>query len=387
LSETELDLGAPFSGETPLVYNASGAGIRCAMIDTWSIFWPFALDDKLRVTRIDVLTTDANDSRPDVSEHGDLGAGGMVAWQRFFSNPAPGDHDVYVARYVGGAWQNPVGTHSLGIEQKNPTIDGIDFEQNGGGFVLAYSRGDTERPMVQRILLSGATSISYGTQILAPVSGHSSVEVASTGHGFPFATQSSEVASQLFTFDALTETLTSGTGFSTTFQGPTSPAPRIATEMDPWSDTGAKPGAYMVYEDLGKIRGRTLDDGMGQDLIEAECGAGRFFASELRVGEQAVFELRDAKPFAVGQVAIGFAEAFGLVCGSCRIVPAPVPTPILINGLVSGTGEMTFQPYVPSSSSLVGAELYTQALTFHLDSPGCAAWNLEVTDALHQVIH
>jgi len=371
-NELDVDLASVLSGDdVPMVYELNGNGIRYATVDARLSVAP-------SVVQTTTLSATSLDVSPDLSET--VGPGGelAVAWQRLplFS----GSDDIVVRRFsTATGWSSATTIGSAAFDDSRPNIDGY-----GDEFVVAYLResGSLLTTIFEPLSFDGA-AFQTGGGFGIGTSGHHYAAATYTGYG-SVVTGRSVGSVDARTVDALVGFAFSSNAF---LAQAANPDPRHAASSRFHGTGEAAHDGLLVYEKLGWILARPLDDDTGITPIPAACGPsmGAARASTLARGETYAFELSGASALGVPVMIVGF-QSSPASCGSCTVVPSISPNPVVVVGSSPVTGDYRFEAPVPDDPNLLGLTLYTQLLLVGTPHASCAGWPFETSDAFAQVV-
>lgn len=361
-----------------------GDGIRAARVTL-----PVAGGSGLATTH--TITTNLDDSAPKITNSGGGPGNYIVAFERFFSTPAPGDNDIMVAaiNYLGTieVAAKSIGA-SIGPDEESAGVDG-----DGTSFALVYEKqaglgsGDNDIMCRTLDLDTSANTLTVGSETL--LDGDSADEIdpviGYTGTGYLVAWRDGSSglhAMGLKSADCavceLEYTLASGS----------TPTLGIGTEA---TAGGSGDEALVAYElvsaSVGSIKAQLLDTLSGgiTSSLGGGCGTGGSAGIDCpaKVNSNFKHTLSGAAALDNAFLVIGL-ERLDMPCGTCKLVPNPF-TGFVISSSTGLTGSASVSTPIPNDSAVAGLVIYDQWAVV----PGagnCAVFSSSLSNALQITI-
>jgi hypothetical protein len=344
-----------------------------------NVFVPFPFDPSLAAS-IEVIDT-GSVVDPVITKSGGDSFRHLVVYRRFYTTPAPGDHDLQATLIdSGGAFLATNLLSSVGPDERDPDVDG-----DGTVFFFAYSRAPS--------LLNFSTSVH-------------AVRAVYTGGFLPLSPEVTIDDSLPIGLDAQMPSVAfTGNGalvaWSKQYAGTDYDIPLVA--LDPWSSTIADPLAYADFEDtyafnpkvcakysakhsLGDgamvtwettdnvfdhdVRAAAVDPELGvvTDLGGATPLGGKASVSAATVGNAGFTHFYDGLyGFNSVTLLVGVAPLNAPFCTGTL-----VPNPLIYLALVTGVDSTLVLPTpLPPDPTLLGVTLYEQYAESDPFTPPC----------------
>lgn len=386
-SSFDNDVGGGLDSSRCLVaWTESGGGVRARVLEVQNIVDPTFISGVFNVT------TDPDSDNVSISQSNGLGNRWLLAYESFYSSPAPGDHDITLQVVTSSGFLGAsTAIGEVGPDEQDPAVDG-----DGEHFLVAYERelvpnsGDND---MYATALSVDSSIVELHQIVLD-SGLADDEINPSvvwGPTSALVAWADEVGSSnsydvwMRRVDPLAGTNIGG--FVSVALG-SEDEDFVALASNFHSGSSDSSQCLVVWESNdgsdGDIWAQRYEPESGQALdLGGGCSqGGRAYAMNASVGNAAfTHRLTKAGAFSAAFLVLSF-DRIDVGCLSvCRIVPNPSSGFVFSGGTTDALGNAEVSMSIPSEATLAGLEFYEQWAVNDL-LPDCNTLGVDLSNAL-----